>query len=152
MTPMDLSTIPRSVQWRIQLGVYQSIDPSGLEVLSETEMLELIYQANKDVIQRQHERFQGLVEKYVEIELEDVPSPEKAAPPQDVEVDPLTAMVMEQQALEMRKAELLLKYKKERARRKRGLTTEGHHIGDENDGIDRASVSAEVWLVQLLHL
>jgi hypothetical protein len=51
-------------------------------------------------------------------------------------------MVLEQKAQETRKAELLLKYKKERARRKRGLTTEGRYTGsDESDGIDRASVS-----------
>ena len=66
------------------------------------------------------------------------PTPLSNAAP---EIDPLTAMVMEQEAIETRKAELLLKYKKERARRKRGLTTEGRQVVGESDGVDEASVS-----------
>lgn len=60
-----------------------------------------------------------------------------------VDVDPLTAMVMEQEARETRKQELYLKYRKERARRKRGLVTELSRptdAGEEDDGLDRASV------------
>jgi hypothetical protein len=141
---MDLSTIPRSVRWRIQLGVLENVDPSDWNSASIADQLNLIYETNKELIQKQQERFQSLVEKYVEVEIpvEEVQSPEKETVHQVPDVDPLTAMLMEQQALETRKAELLLKYKKERARRKRGLTTEGRQIGDESDGIDQASVSA----------
>jgi hypothetical protein len=143
---MDLSTVPRSVRWRIQLGVYQGIDPSTfgepLDTLSTKELLDHIYDTNKESIRQQHERFQRLMDKHVEVEVEEeeqemATDKTEAAP----EIDPLTAMVKEQEAIETRKAELLLKYKKERARRKRGLSTEGRHIGDESDGIDRASVS-----------
>ena len=112
--------------------------------VSTKDILELIYQTNKGAIQKQNGRFQSLMEKYVEDEVEEEAAPEDTVQKEDSkapEVDPLTAMVMEQEAIETRKAELLLKYKKERARRKRGLTTEGRHIGDESDGIDRASVS-----------
>ena len=64
-------------------------------------------------------------------------------------MDPLTAMVMEQEAQETRKQELYLKYRKERARRKRGLATELSRpkIGedDDEDGLDRAAVSFPVY-------
>lgn len=140
---MDLSTIPRSVRWRIQLGVYNAVDTTGVvDTASTAQLLNLIYETNKEVIQKHHERFQSLVEKYVEVEIpaEEAVSPANETHLQLPDVDPLTAMLMEQQALETRKAELLLKYKKERARRKRGLTTEGRQIGDESDGIDQASL------------
>ena len=148
---MDLSIVPRSVRWRIQLGVYEMVDPTDWNASSTSELLNLIYERNKETIQKQHDRFQALVEKYVEVEIpgEEAPSPEKDAPLQVPDVDPLTAMLMEQQALETRKAELLLKYKKERARRKRGLTTEGRQIGDESDGIDQASVSTVNWFTPI---
>jgi hypothetical protein len=141
---MDLSIVPRSVRWRIQLGVNRSIDQSlvsePLDTLSTKELLVLIYATNKEAIRQQNERFQSLMEKYVEEEVDEEEQETPADTPAP-EIDPLTAMVMEQDAIESRKAELLLKYKKEKARRKRGLTTEGRHIGDESDGIDRASVS-----------
>ena len=145
---MDLSGVPRSIRWRIQLGVYQSVDPSTLaeqnplDKLSTNELLDLIYEANKESVRKHNERFQSLLEKYVEEEVVDLQHEQEAVANVAPEIDPLTAMVMEQQAIENRKQELLLKYKKERARRKRGLSTEGRHIGDESDGIDRASVSA----------
>ena len=51
-------------------------------------------------------------------------------------------MVMEQEAQETRKAELYLKYRKERARMKRGLSVEARVIeGEADEGVDRASVS-----------
>lgn len=91
-----------------------------LDTLSTKELLDLIYNTNKDTIRQQNERFESLLEKYVEEEVEeehpgaaatgaDDKTTEPAAAP---EIDPLTAMVMEQQAIETRKAELLLKYKK----------------------------------------
>ncbi len=91
------------------------------------------------------------MEKYVEAEEEDEHDKHaseeevKETPAPAPEIDPLTAMVMEQEARETKKAELYLKYRKERARRKRGLTSEtGNSTGEENDGIDRASVSTSL--------
>jgi hypothetical protein len=114
-------------------------------------LLVAMQQHNAIAIQQHQQRYQQLVEKYIEEEgggedEEDVGTETMArdqTPTKTIlEMDPLTAMVLEQKAQETRKAELLLKYKKERARRKRGLTTEGRYTGsDESDGIDRASVS-----------
>lgn len=140
--------LPRSIRWRLQLKLFEwppDANPTG------STLMEQIQRQNANIIQQQNERFQKLVEQYIE---EDVPEGEEetaptvsheetTAPTASAEIDPLTAIFMEKQAQETRQAELLLKYKKERARRKRGLTTEGgRQIGDETDGIDRASVSA----------
>jgi hypothetical protein len=114
-------------------------------------LLMAIQQHNAAAIQRHQQRFQQLVEKYVDVIEEDdgeetMDDPDKV-PKQSIptskifEMDPLTAMLMEQKAEETRKAELMLKYKKERARLKRGLATEGRYIGSESDGVDQASVS-----------
>lgn len=140
-----MSFVPRSVRWRIHLGVYRPLNASECNECSNKEILEIVYRTNKDIILQQRDRFQKLTEKYLEEEEGVEETEEETGPteeePQAPEVDPLTAMVMEQEAIETRKAELLRKYKKERARRKRGLTTEGRQIGDESDGIDGASVS-----------
>lgn len=156
---MDLSVLPRSIQWRLQLGVLQAVDPAKWNpAMSDAQVLELVFQENESTLQQQKEQFQKLIENHVEeevveeegVEIQTEPSNSPQSPPQP-EVDPLTAIVMEHQARETRKAELLLKYKKERARRKRGLTTEGKVIGDESDGIDRASVSISSQSFNTLH-
>jgi hypothetical protein len=134
----DISGLPRSVRWRIQLGLLK--EPYSNCKLSEVTAY------NREIIAQQDERFKGLVEKHVE---EDQDEGEVQKEGQDVdkdmaggvpEVDPLTAMVMEQEAIETRKAELYLKYRKEKARRKRGLTTEARIIESESEEVDRASV------------
>lgn len=159
-----LASLPRSVRWRIQFGLLQ--DPSSILTsaanIGKKEMhvctLETVLNHNHQLITKQADRFKDLVEKHLEEptgdsndsheqsnnlspnrnELGDVnPSPKSA------DIDPLTAMVMEQEAQEIRKAELYLKYRKERARRKRGLTTEARVIESESDEIDQASVSGE---------
>ena len=150
--------LPRSVRWRIQLGLLvdpSQMDPTVTTFSSETDTayLESVFQWNQDTISQQTTRFHQLMEQYVEEEM--TPEEEEAAAaaadmdkqPAEVEVlDPLTAMVMEQEARETRKAELLLKYRKERARRKRGLTAEAGYVGEDSDGIDRASVSTYTYL------
>ena len=120
------------------------VDPSKLDPTASTT-LELVSRWNADKVSQQNDRFNELMEKYVEEE-EETGTPEKeAAEKSTPEIDPLTAMMMEQEAQETRKAELLLKYRKERARRKRGLTVDdGATICEESDGIDRASVSAKI--------
>jgi hypothetical protein len=131
---------PRSVTWRIQLGLLKGGGSS----------LEEIYQQNKEIIAQQHKRFQELVEKHVEMEDEEEEQHVNDAQQGIVQkkqeetvvddMDPLTAMVQETEQRETRKKELYLKYRKERARRKRGLNVEAQAQGEESDGIDRASV------------
>ena len=158
-----LTSLPRSVRWRIQLGLLQ--DPSDDDTVPNTDKdgddkhicnLETLSNYNLGVIVKQAERFKGLVEKHVETATEDekethdlspssaesneIDSANNTAKP--AEIDPLTAMVMEKEAQETRKAELYLKYRKERARMKRGLATEAHVIESESDEVDRASVSS----------
>ena len=54
------------------------------------------------------------------------------------EVDPLTAMVMQQEAQQKRLEKLELKYRRERAMRKRGIQIEGED--GKNDRFDTYSV------------
>ena len=151
-----LDSLPRSVRWRIQLGLLEYDSD-----LSSQHTLENIYSLNASQIEQQNNKFQELMEKYVHEEEEeqteaydDLTSSKTngigdggeagAHAGSPVDVDPLTAMVMEQEARETRKQELYLKYRKERARRKRGLVTELSRptdAGEEDDGLDRASVS-----------
>jgi hypothetical protein len=133
---------PRSITWRIQLGLLKGGGSS----------LEEIYQQNQETILQQHKRFQELVEKHVEMEDEEEQQQQhvnvaEQGPVQNKQgetvvddMDPLTAMVKENEQRETRKQELYLKYRKERARRKRGLNVEAQAYGEESDGIDRASV------------
>ena len=137
----DLSGLPRSVRWRIQLGLF--VDPS-MEDPTASASVDSCWQWNMVTATQQNERFKTLMEKYIEEEEEEVPpTPEPEAAPAVADVDPLTAMVREQEERESRKAELYLKYRKEKARRKRGLVTDtGGYTGNgESDGVDTASVS-----------
>jgi hypothetical protein len=152
----DLSDLPRSVRWRIQLGLLQ--DPTTVscdEITASRCTLQDVTELNRQIILNQGERFKNLVEKHVEEQQDgdgdkhngDESSnnnhheTDKIESNGTVDVDPLTAMVMEQEARENRKAELYLKYRKERARRKRGLSTEARIIDSESDEVDRSSVS-----------
>jgi hypothetical protein len=136
----DLSGLPRSVRWRIQLGLF--VDPSTEDPTATTN-LEFCFQWNSETVSQQNARFRELMEKYIEEE-EEVKEAEQEATAAHtaLDIDPLTAIVREQEERESRKAELYLKYRKEKARRKRGLVIDGGYDGNgENDGIDRASVS-----------
>ena len=185
-----LTSLPRSVRWRIQLGLLQ--DPTATTTTNTTTnnnngnnddkiscTLETVTEYNSEIIAKQGERFKELVEKHVE-ETEGVDATkneqqQQQQPNNNVSsssgnnnnnnnnatiddtakfaFDPLTAMVMEQEAQETRKAELYLKYRKERARRKRGLTTEARVIESENDEVvDRASVSYVLCYVMLCYV
>mmetsp|Transcript_52533 Transcript_52533/g.58717 ORF Transcript_52533/g.58717 Transcript_52533/m.58717 type:complete len:641 (+) Transcript_52533:101-2023(+) len=147
-----LSMLPRSVRWRIQLGLLQ--DPSAIDLDST---LETVLEYNKETLMECNKVFKELVEKVEETEEVDdssdnmdgtndqaLSSSSSSTPDTtksiEVDVDPLTAIVLEKEARETRKAELYLKYRKERARRKRGLTTEARIIESESDEVDRASL------------
>lgn len=148
MTKSSLAELPRSVRWRIQLGSLiepQTVDDDSLSATP----LETVFKFNERIIQEQNARFQEFVRKYVEVEVEErdeegQESEENNQNSAAAEIDPLTAMVMEQEARESKKAELMLKYRKEKARRKRGLAPSevNKNVGDtdEHDGIDRASL------------
>ena len=151
-----LKSLPRSLRWRIQLGIlHDPIASTNFAKNAKESICNLnsILSHNEDEISRQAERFKNLVEKYTEETSEvDNEHPDLSpSMPSDkfefdstsnsAEVDPLTAMVMEKEAQETRKAELYLKYRKERARMKRGLATEARVIESESDEVDRASVS-----------
>ena len=151
-----LKSLPRSLRWRIQLGIlHDPIASTNFAKNAKESICNLnsILSHNEDEISRQAERFKNLVEKYTEETSEvDNEHPDLSpSMPSDkfefdstsnsAEVDPLTAMVMEKEAQETRKAELYLKYRKERARMKRGLATEARVIESESDEVDRATVS-----------
>jgi hypothetical protein len=139
----DLSGLPRSVRWRIQLGLLQE-PPSSVISLEE------VTECNRLLVDQQNDRFKKMVEQHLEEEepTEDANNSEKQAVASDISpetdvnqmLDPLTAMVMEQEAQETRKAELYLKYRKERARMKRGLAVEARVMEGDSDEVDRASV------------
>lgn len=152
-----LALLPRSVRWRIQLGLLE--DPLANNTIPNTSKggnnqlvcnVESVLELNRDAIAKQEERFKRLEDKYIE-ETADDERQEQASEnngfdsvndsPKSAEIDPLTAMVMEKEAQETRKAELYLKYRKEKAMMKRGLKTEARVIESESDAVDRASVS-----------
>lgn len=156
----DLSSLPRSVRWRILLGLLNEPTTSHGDLRQGQDgacTLKSVEDYNRGIIAQQNERFKVLVEKHVEEDEteQDARQREERSSLNDAsaagqglgkahEVDPLTFMVMEEEARETRKAELYLKYRKEKARRKRGLTTEAKIIDSESDEVDRASVSITV--------
>jgi len=165
-----LALLPRSVRWRIQLGLLR--DPTATaanntNVDSDENLctLQTVLEYNSEIIAKQADRFKELVEKYIEETIDEAENGEEQsknclsdnsrvdvsnAAAKRAEIDPLTAMVMEQEAQETRKAELYLKYRKERARRKRGLTTEARVIESDSDEVDQASVSTYLRIIILL--
>jgi hypothetical protein len=176
----DLKRFPRSVQWRIHLGLLKGCPDSDANagnpsVVVSSTSLEDVYKWNSEFIAQQQGRFKELMAKYVEEEQEEHPpdpaaslSPVAATPNKNNNnpgggdplansnnnnLDPLTAMFMEQEAQETRKQELYLKYRKERARRKRGLSSPGggaYTGGDESDDVDRVSVRVPLRVTFLL--
>ncbi|KAL3899100.1 MAG: hypothetical protein SGARI_006532, partial [Bacillariaceae sp.] len=140
----DLSALPRSVRWRIQLGLLQ--EPPSSDISRQCTLAE-VTECNRELVEQQNERFKKMVEQHLEEDEEEPEGDNQAAAAPDATnnnsaamLDPLTAMVMEQEAQETRKAELYLKYRKERARMKRGLHVEARVIEGESDEVDRASL------------
>ena len=56
----DLANLPRSVRWRIQMGLL--VDPSKLDPTASTT-LELVSRWNADKVSQQNDRFNELMEK-----------------------------------------------------------------------------------------
>lgn len=141
---MDGPSLPRSIRWRLQLGLLRLPDAEDPVSLDD------LYEFNASLLQEQRARYDNLVEKHEaglvgnvvvpEEETENtIDAPTEEPPAAGMMLDPLTAMVQEQEAKEKRRQELDLKYRKERARRKRGIY-EG-----EADGHDRSdAVSFEI--------
>jgi TBC1 domain family protein 5 len=133
----------------LQLGLLRLPDPQDPVSLDD------LYEFNAALLQEQRARYDQLVEKYEpnlvrDIVVEaptttDIPTehdhhePPAAAAAADEMLDPLTAMLKEQEAKEKRRQELDLKYRKERARRKRGI-----YEGEGADGHGDVSESFEI--------
>lgn len=163
---MDGPSLPRSIRWRLQLGVWKLPDssrvvPQTADYYPDTDtppptpsplyVLEEIVESNHDLIEAQRRSYDVLVQELQQlvqehaahqeailataeetssIETLEVAFPTTQSDDDDEEtddmvmVDPLTAMALERDANEQRLQHLDLKYRKERARRKRGMQTE----------------------------
>jgi hypothetical protein len=145
-------------------GAYENGSGSGSgSSRDRTWTLEEIWERNHDQIEIQRGNYNLLVEMLQEImEQDDQPykgmehcdvteaaaAPVPSAPVQtpvptaaeDVDIDPLTALVKERDAQEQHLHELDLKYRKRRARRKRGV------VDGESDRGDTYSVSMDTEL------
>jgi hypothetical protein len=193
----DISSFPRSIRWRIQLGILRQPPPQLTPPTTSTNTnhttlqqqsstcsysnttcqnnnggnsdssgdttagssngvwtLDEILECNRPLVSQWNLRFKELVEKYFEESEKDVNHIQLPQSDNDdnnnnnnhnvtPDLDPLTAMVMEQQAQDTRKAELYTKYRKERARMKRGLSIDDRVVMEsesDSDQVDRASV------------
>lgn len=130
---VDGSSLPRSVRWRIQLGLLEVPEKNE----EQTEFLERLIDLNRIAVNEQRSRYDALVQKHFSSihPQEEIDPPQIELPSNDhlreltekddgELLDPLTAMVMEQDARENRRKELDLKYRKERARRNRGISVD----------------------------
>lgn len=123
---------------------FPKIDPASKAATPMPLSLETVLEANGEQILKQNDRYQDLVSRYMDVEVEEeqVNEQDQGQHAQSAaEIDPLTAMVMEKEAHESRKAELYLKYRKEKARRNRGLATEARVVQEDTDGVDQAALS-----------
>ncbi|KAI2501903.1 hypothetical protein MHU86_12524 [Fragilaria crotonensis] len=160
---MDGPALPRSIRWRLQLGVWMLPssqkeqhqqhwqDGDAHDTESEWTLTEIL-ERNQDLIDVQRGNYDLLVQMLQEVmeqndeqEQEheqvreqndsDEEHPSKATTASlntklPTPVDPLTALVKERDAQEQRLYDLDLKYRKRRARRKRGLLTTETDRGD----------------------
>lgn len=126
---VDGSLLPRSIRWRIQLGLLQV--PEDLDG-ADPALLNSLTELNRTRVEEQRAHYDALLEKHFasirpieEEEEESLPEAQEEPTVEEEDLlDPLTAMVMEQEAREKRRKELDLKYRKERARRNRGMSVE----------------------------
>ena len=142
-------TLPRSIRWRMQLGQlkYQESDIGWT-----TDELNIY---NREFMKQQRTIYQGLCENYERkgvgflqdengfVVQQDEDDDDDDQPDDNNhndngdgdpnQVDPLTMMVMDIEKKEKRRQELDLKYRKERALRKRGATVETV-LDDDSDG------------------
>lgn len=145
---MDGPSFPRSIRWRLQLGLLALPNDADDDNDNDCSM-EDIYKYNASLLHDQRSRYHDLVDKY-EVGLHAAAASVEAAVQEKEEapaesknnnhdstaaLDPLTAMVREQEAQAKRRQELELKYRKERARRNRGIY-EGERDSPTNGGTD----------------
>lgn len=140
-SPQQTNFLPRSLIWRLRLGLLKSPSEMALEdvIRHNTELLqeeqshyEKLQATYKDHLTKTTTRIDpnadNSEDEAEEEELEELPpelDPLQATTSSEAAaLDPLTAMLQEQQAQEDRRQELDLRYRKERARRKRGLATD----------------------------
>lgn len=137
MEDNDPSLLPRSIRWRLQLGLLalpNNDDESNENVCSTNEL----YEYNSSLLHDQRTRYHDLVEKYeVHAVSTDQGGRVDETPAASVfpdinettaaALDPLTAIVREQEAQAKKRQELELKYRKERARRNRGMAYQGEN-------------------------
>jgi hypothetical protein len=193
---MDGTLMPRSIRWRIQLGLLQVPEDEASEQQNKASpSLSDLAKHNQERLALQRQEYDRLVEKH-EIRRvlrhavvmedkdgfvvtdkkkessptlvanddavdplfhtsshndDDNPLAQNGVAPSDKkkssQLDPLTAMVMEQERQEKRLHDLDLKYRKERARRKFGISEgelrviQDDHDADGGDRFDTYSVS-----------
>lgn len=135
--------LPRSVRWRMQLGLLKYPES---EIGWTTEDL---HAYNEQVLKQQRAAYRDLCDHYeldlVEDEngfVKQADQQEEVLSEDEEDVDPLTMMVMDIEKKEKRRQELELKYRKEKALRKRGVAVD-KVINDDSDGdrFDTYSVS-----------
>ncbi|CAB9525629.1 TBC1 domain family, member 5 [Seminavis robusta] len=153
----NFSKLPRSVTWRLLLGLIKS--PSQNTAILQ---LEDVIQFNNQLLQEEVSNYARLKELYTPhlnetdapiapaanstkttgddpIETPEANKPPPTAPDSSLDFfDPLTAMMMEQQAQEVRRQELDLAYRKEKARRNRGLSDPGGKVIEDDVDADGA--------------
>jgi len=140
-------TIPRSIRWRMQLGILQYPPNNNNEWTMEE-----LSSYNETKVLQQRRTFSELRHTYCDEldmtsnvdrttdttngEKELTPNEDNAASNDDI--DPLTQMVLDMERKEQRLQQLEVKYRKERALRNRGVTLEPKIVlDDEEDGGDR---------------
>ena len=150
---MNGPALPRSIRWRLQLGLWKLMHKDEGE---QEWSLQELNDFNKDLVKEQRDEYCRLVQrlreeeqKQIELEKQEKEKRAKEDPlammsaGENADVDPLTAMMLQQEAQEKRLQKLELKYRIERARRKHGLQTSEQSDGDRYDSY---SVSADAGL------
>jgi hypothetical protein len=104
---MDGPSLPRSIRWRLQLGLLRLPDAEDPVSLDD------LYEFNASLLQEQRARYDNLVEKHepvsrglVQVEVPEeeteTDAPPEEPPAMDMMLDPLTTMVQEQEAKQKR--------------------------------------------------
>jgi len=160
---MDGPSLPRSMRWRLQLGVFK-LPPSSLSSSSDQQEVQVdkwsfsdLWQCNSDICQELRWEYTRLQQEWMVFRSEQqttqqtkqtkkpiVVSLSKSSP----SLDPLSAFAKENTAQEKRLEELELKYKREKALRKRGLYNEDNDGGDDDEDHEYSSFASSLSLIE----
>lgn len=151
---MDGPLLPRSIRWRLQLGLW--ILPDRENDQEQLWTLQEILDHNREIIEQQRQGYSQLLLQFEEedgvnqgeLNVQHAPDEKTGSVKEEAndqvddissnpEVDPLTALLREREAQEERLHDLDLKYRKDKARRKRGVYQE---LADTTDRGDTYSV------------